>query len=322
MVDFVWPLAFLLVLLFPLARILLPAYNRNLQALRVPNLEVFEFDASRSLSSKKNIAKIFLLFLAWIAIVTALARPQWTGEPMQLETEGRDFFLVVDISGSMEGQDMVVAGNSVSRLDAVKHVVASFISDRHGDRIGLIVFGSTAHVYVPLSYDVSTILKLLQSIPARIAGQQTAIGDALGIAVKRLADRPKDHRVVILLTDGVHNHGELTPEEATELANQTDVRVYTIGVGGSGTSSLSGVFSMLRQTSNIDEESLDRIASTTGGKFFRGDDTDGLQRVFDEIADLEPIEQSSISIRPVKSLAYIPLGIALVLFLLLWFLRH
>lgn len=321
MLDFVWPLAFLLVFLFPLSRLLLPAYKRSRTALYVPKLEVFEFTASRSFASIKNLAKVCLLFIAWIAVVAALARPQWTGEPVVLDTEGRDFFLVVDISGSMEGQDMVVSGESVSRLAAVKHVVASFISERHGDRIGLIVFGSTAHVYVPLSYDIDTILTLLRDIPTRIAGQQTAIGDALGIAVKRLAERPKEHRVVVLLTDGVNNHGQLTPSEATELAEQTNVRVYTIGVGGSETNAISGIFSMLRQTTNIDEPSLKRIADSTGGRFFRGDDTVGLQRIFDEISTLEPIVQSSISIRPVKSLVFVPLGIALALFLLLWFLR-
>lgn len=320
MVEFVWPLAFLLVLLFPVARYLLPTYRNRQAALHVPTVESFSFDAAAKFFSLKNVLKFSLLLVAWLAVVAALARPQWTGDPIPLETEGRDFFLVVDISGSMESRDMVVSGSSVSRLEAVKHVVASFVAERVGDRVGLIVFGSNAHVYVPLSYDIATVVQLLKELPVRVAGQQTAIGDALGIAVKRLTERPKEHRVVVLLTDGVNNHGELTPEESTELADQLNVRIYTIGVGGADYSG-TGFRARLRQTPNIDEESLNTIATTTGGKFFRSDDTEGLMRIFDEIADLEPVVQSSQTIRPAKSLIHFPLGIALALFLLLWYLR-
>ncbi len=174
---------------------------------------------------------LLLAWLAWTCLLAAVARPQFTGEPVSLPSSGRDLMLAIDISGSMNTEDMEVAGRVTNRLNAVKDVVTDFIARRAGDRVGLILFGTNAYLQAPLTFDLATVEKLLDDAPVGIAGGKTAIGDAIGLAVKRLRTRPADSRVLILMTDGASNAGEVPPDKAAQLAHAEGVKIYTVGVG-------------------------------------------------------------------------------------------
>lgn len=326
MLEFLWPWVFALVLLFPLMRVTLPQLTRKRSALNVPDISVFEFSATpiESWRDPERWLRLGVLFLAWVFLVTALARPQWTGELTPLPTQGRDIFLAVDISGSMNTDDMFIERDAVTRLEALKHVVEPFILSRVGDRIGLILFGTHAYVYVPLTFDVHTVNELLQDSSSGIAGGQTAIGDTIGLAVKRLMERPIDHRILILMTDGSHNEGFLSPEEATRLAQEANVRIHTIGIGSDSNAQMRFGF---RQTFRMrgppmNTKALEEISEKTGGLFFRANDTQGLERIYAHIATLEPIDQDPEMLRPVKSLFHWPLLVSLILFAAAWWVRR
>lgn len=327
MLEFLWPWVFVLVLLFPVLRLTIPQLNRKRSALTVPDIGAFEFstDSTAAWKDPKRWVALIVLFLAWTFLVAALARPQWTGELTPLPTQGRDMFLAVDISGSMDTDDMFIERDKVTRLQALKHVVEPFILSRHGDRIGLILFGTRAYVYVPLTFDVATVNELLQESSGGLAGGQTAIGDTIGLAVKRLLERPVDHRILILMTDGSHNEGMLSPEEATRLAQNANVRIHTIGIGADSTSVFDRGFfgsGRIRRGPPLNTKSLEEISDKTGGLFFRANDTQGLERIYAHIASIEPIDQDPEMLRPIKSLFHLPLIVSLLFFAVAWWARR
>ncbi len=256
----------------------------------------------------------WLALLAWGLLVLAAARPQWVGEPIVLPVTGRDLMLAVDLSGSMSEQDMVVGVRVVDRLTAVKAVAGDFISQRSGDRIGLILFGSQAYLQAPLTFDRDTVRRLLFESVVGLAGNETAIGDAIGLAVKHLrAQSMSDQSVLILLTDGVNNAGMLTPERATELAAQAGIRVYTIAFGGEP----RGPFAMGLGGHPIDEASLKAIADATGGRYFRARNLHELQTIYAAMDELEPLEADTRQLRPTTELFAWPLAAALFVSLVL-----
>jgi len=227
------------------------------------------------------------------------------GDPVALPTNGRDLLLAVDISPSMRQRDMRIGGQTMNRLMAVKAVVGDFVEKREGDRLGLVLFGEQAYLQTPLTFDRKTLKTLLYEAQLGFAGSNgTAIGDAIGLAVKRLQDRPENHRVLILLTDGANNAGALDPLKAAQLANRAGVKIYTIGVGARG-------------GSGFDEKTLATIATTTGGQFFRARNPQQLTAIYKELNRLEPVDQEAEMIRPVMSLFHWPLGLAFVATLLI-----
>ena len=326
MLEFKWPWTFLLLLAFPLVRLLVPRSQQNQSSLYVPQVDDFRFSQAISLRhSGKEILKLLVLLLAWVGLVAALARPQLIGDPVALPTTGRDILLAVDISQSMHIDDMFIENRRVSRIDALKYVVNPFIESRYGDRIGLILFGSKPYTYVPLTFDIDTVNAMLQDAPVGIAGGQTAIGDTIGLAVKRLIERPIDHRLLVLMTDGSHNIGSLHPEEATRLAQDANVRIHTIGLGtetpsGNPTSNIFRRFGS--RGTMMDTEALKQIAESTGGRFFTASDTEQLEEIYDEISNLEPQVHDPEELRPYKSLFHWPLLGSLILFLGLWWTRR
>ena len=246
-----------------------------------------------------------VLFLCWLCTLLALSRPQWVGDPVPLPTSGRDLLLAVDISPSMRQRDMRIGGQIVNRLVAVKSVVGEFVAQREGDRLGLILFGEQAYLQTPLTFDRKTLKTLLYEAQLGFAGSNgTAIGDAIGLAVKRLQDRSENHRVVILLTDGANNSGALEPIKAAQLASRAKVKIYTIGVGARG-------------ASGLDEQTLSEVAKITGGQFFRARNPAELDAIYQELNRLEPVDQEAETIRPTISLYHWPLSIAFVLSLLI-----
>ena len=317
MFEFLWPWAFLTLLLPVGTWLLAKPLNQNALALYVPQISTFQLgsDTSQTIKSTRKMLAL-LVVLGWLALSAALARPQWTGEAAAIPTMHRDMVLVLDISGSMGNTDMTVDGRRYTRLAVAKYVINEFIEERDGDRIGVILFGTLPYVYVPLTADTEAAGTMLQEAPIGIAGRSTAIGEALGLAVKQLINHPSDHRVAILMTDGNSNAGELSPTDAAELARAEDVRIYTIGLEPqSGLSSFFGNTIQLNTGGgNLDTELLQHIASQTGGQYFAASNVNDLLSIYEEIDQLEPLEQESMVIRPIRSLFHIPLSVALALF--------
>lgn len=260
-----------------------------------------------------------LLFAVWALAVLAAARPQHVGEPSSLPVSGRDLLLAVDLSGSMEEQDFEIGGQWVDRLTATKVVADEFIENRVGDRLGLILFGREAYLQTPLTFDRETVRTLLLESAIGLAGKETAIGDAIGLAIRTLDDAGVEsgRRVLILLTDGANTAGEVEPLKAAELAAQRDVVIYTIGIGADALTvrTLFGV-RQINPSADLDEATLDSIASMTGGAYFRARDTEELAGIYDLLDELEPAESDATGFRPVIELFYWPLAAAVLLALL------
>ena len=236
-----------------------------------------------------------LKYLAVLLLIVGLARPQWGTRQVTVTTEGINIILAVDISESMAALDFKRDGKIVNRLDAVKGVIEQFIAKREGDRIGMVVFGTHAFTQLPLTRDYGTISFILDRIEIGAAGKSTAIGDAIGISLKRIGDIESRSNIVILLTDGESNSGELSPEVAAKIAREQSVKVYTVGVGTRGKAPFlvnSPIFGKryVYQRVSMDEEALKEIARETGGTFFRAEDTEGLERVYETIDRLEKNE--------------------------------
>ena len=322
MIEWLWPWAFWALPLPILARFLFPRSQRAEAALTVPSLGDFSSVTTASSGEPpRRLWKIVLLGLAWIFLVTSAARPQLTGDPVSLPASGRDLMLAVDISGSMGTEDMEVQGDFVDRLSVVKAVIAKFVEARNGDRIGLVLFGTNAYLQAPLTFDLKSVNRLLIEAPVGIAGGKTAIGDAIGLAVKRLRKRPNEEKVLILLTDGANNVGEVEPKVAAELAARDGIKIYTVGVGADELR-MPGIFGTLggrvtNPSADLDEDTLEGIAAVTGGKYFRARDPQALIQIYAIIDELEPVEQESEVYRPVQALFYWPLGLCIALLSLL-----
>ncbi|MGQ3891596.1 VWA domain-containing protein [Legionella sp. CNM-4043-24] len=299
--------------LIPRAETILPA------ALKVPFYQDLSTLMGRDGQSDERSLRAWLLFFSWVFMVFAMAGPRWVGEPVPLAREGRNIMMVLDLSGSMELEDMILNGQPVSRLDVVKQAARAFVQARAGDRIGLILFGSQAYLQTPLTFDRGNVLQRLDDATVGLAGKTTSIGDALGLAVKRLQDVPPASRVIILLTDGANNSGVLAPMKAAELARDDAIKVYTIGLGAeSDPRAMSNPLFDLNAVSELDEQTLRDIAEMTGGRYFRATDTGSLRAIYDTINQLEAVSRDQATLRPQKDYYAWPLACALVL-LMLWF---
>ncbi len=282
-------------------------------------MEAYAASCGNSISKQKNpLLRIILLACCWLLLIIAAAQPQWIGEPVSLPTSGRNLMLAVDISGSMETRDMELSGQAVDRLTIVKSVVSEFVERRTGDQLGLILFGSQAYLQTPLTFDRETLNTLLLEARIGFAGEKTAIGDAIGLTIKRLQNRPAGSRVLILLTDGANTSGEVKPLQAAKLAQQLSVRIYTIGVGADEMI-IPGLFGSsfgsrrTNPSADLDEDTLQEIATLTEGHYFRARDRSELSEIYRLLDELEPVEQEAEAFRPIKSLFYWPLGLALAL---------
>lgn len=318
MFEFAWPWAFLLAPLPWLLRLWLPAADSGEAALRVSFLSELETLTGRRARVRLPAFQQQAPFvLIWILLLLACARPQWLGEPLPLPASGRDLLLAVDVSGSMDYADMNWEDQEVSRLTLVKHLLGEFIDGRQGDRVGLILFGSRAYLQSPLTFDRQTVRAWLEEAQKNIAGPQTAIGDAIGLAVKRLRQRPAQSRVLVLVTDGANNGGEIEPLTAARLAAEEGIKIYPIGIGADPEQ--GGVLGMLGFNPGIDldEPSLRAIAAATGGEYFRARNSQELQAIEASLDRLEPVAQKPTLARPTLALYSWPLSAALLCSLLL-----
>jgi Ca-activated chloride channel family protein len=311
------PLMFAALPLPLLAAWLLPrAPESSGGALRLPFYRALHASMGEGRATRSRL-RLLLATLAWVLLVTAAARPQMLGEPVQLPVSGRDLLLAVDISGSMETEDMVLGKQVATRLAAVKYVGGNFIERRQGDRLGLILFGDQAYLQTPLTFDRKTANIQLDEAAIGLAGKRTAIGDAIGLAVKRLRDQPQENRVLVLLTDGENTAGTVEPQKAADIAASEGVRIYTIGVGADERI-VSGFFGRRRvANSELDEPALIAIAEKTGGRYFRARDIAALEQIYWLLDELEPVSVDEEAFRPVHELYSWPLAAALLISMLI-----
>jgi Ca-activated chloride channel homolog len=314
MIHFAWPwLALLAPLPWLLYRMRSAAEPRG-AAIFLPFLVALGPAAAAAAHRSRGAQIVFAAL--WLLVLLAAARPQWLGDPLPVPTTGRRLLLAVDVSGSMATPDM--SNGSATRLQVVQEVAGRFIDGRHGDQVGLILFGTQPYLQAPLTPDLTTVHRFLDEAVVGVAGPETAIGDAIGLALKRLKasaaandetgpGSPRE-TVLLLLTDGESNTGAMPPLEAARLAAQAGLRIYTIGVGAIP----SGFFGD-RGNTDLDEDTLKAIAKTTGGKYFRAGDVDALRSVYQTIDTLEPAAGREQWFRPAEEWFTLPLTIALVL---------
>ena len=348
MFEFQWVWVLALLPLPWILRLILPMAKRTQEAaLHVPLANDFNFAASYSANIKSKKILFWLAAIAWILLVAAAARPQWIGKSIELPVSGRDLMLAVDLSGSMEIEDFYLVGQRVDRLTAIKAVAGEFIERRVGDRLGLILFGRQAYLQTPLTFDRETVKTLLYESVIGLAGKETAIGDAIGLAVKRFhetdlarqqlqakptgdkkatdrhnteqnnpklrTNKPSD-QILILLTDGANTAGEVEPIKAAEFAAEQGLKIYTIGVGADEmlVRSLFGS-RRVNPSVDLDEQTLTAIADQTGGRYFRARDTEELNKIYQILDELEPIVQEKQFFRPTRALYPWPLSLAVVI---------
>jgi Ca-activated chloride channel family protein len=318
MLSLAWPWMLLALPLPLLVRKFTPPVVGTQDAgLRVPSFRGFAVLADRSEVEQLLNWRFWIAVIAWALLVLAAARPERIGDELDVPVSGRNLMLAVDLSGSMDAKDFELGSRRVDRLTATKAVAGDFIGRREGDRIGLILFGERAYLQVPLTLDRETVNTLLLEAFIGLAGEKTAIGDAITLAVKRIHDQGSEagEQVLILLTDGANTAGEIDPLKAAELAQQIGLRIYTIGIGAEQmvVSSITGGMRRVNPSADLDEETLTQIASLTGGRYFRAKDTAGLQDIYRLLDEMEPVAEPEAGFRPVKSLFYWPLAGSFVL---------
>jgi Ca-activated chloride channel family protein len=313
MITFAWPWL-LLLLPLPLLVYWLPQKrnDRTSAALIIPKLLSNISVNITTQTSKKS--PLIILALCWLLTVLALSQPEWLGDAIDIPTEGREMMIAVDLSGSMQIEDMSLNGSEVNRLDMLKVVLGDFIERRVGDRLGLILFADDAYMQTPMTFDRKTVKQMLDESVLGLVGRKTAIGDAIALAVKRFDAKQESNKILLLLTDGQNTAGKITPEQALELAVARDITIYTIGIGADVMlqKSLFGT-RRVNPSSELDERTLTMLAKQTGGKYFRAKDSQGMQLIYSLLDQLEPVEQDQQQMRPLTALFYWPLSLALLL---------
>ncbi|MFK8012015.1 MAG: VWA domain-containing protein [Marinicellaceae bacterium] len=321
MLEFQWPAVFYLAAL-PLLIWLMPAVKQSsITTVKVPFFAKF-WNSLAGVTEQTQWWIKALAIVAWLLLLAAAARPVWIGEAIALPVEGRDLMLAVDVSGSMQETDMKINGREVDRLTMIKYVAGDFIERRKGDRIGLILFGQQAYLQTPLTFDRKTVNILLSESIIGIAGKATAIGDAIGLAVKRVRSTSDNNRILILLTDGQNTAGEIEPLKAAELAEQEGLKVYTIGIGADEVyrQTLFGN-RRINPSLDLDEATLKKIAELTGGQYFRARNTKELDNIYGMLDELEPLAKEDQFYRPTEVLFFWPLTLSMLLLLTVFRLR-
>ncbi len=289
--------------------------NRD-AALKVPDLDEFGGLTGMGAVERGSSGRLLLLWSIWALVVLAAARPQYVGDVVTLPATGRDLLLAVDLSGSMEEQDFQLDGEWVDRLTATKAVAQDFIDRRVGDRIGLILFGRETYLQAPLTFDRTTVQILLDEAVIGLAGKETAIGDAIGLGIKTLTDAgiEENRRVFIIMTDGANTAGAVDPLKAADLARDRGMVIYAIGIGADRlmVRSLFGV-RQINPSADLDEETLNSIATGTGGRYFRARNTAEFEQIYALLDELEPAASDETGFRPIEEYFSWPLGAALLL---------
>lgn len=311
MFEFTYLWMFLLLPLPLLARYFLKEQQRSYTQVWIPLAQGISKQQSEIQSNRLST---FIPWLVWLLLLCTLAKPIWFSEPIRLQQESRDMIVSLDLSGSMQEQDMKLNGRYVDRLTLVKDLLNQFIELRHGDRLGLILFADHAYLQTPLTFDLKTIKKMVAETVLGLVGSKTAIGESIGLAIKRFVENKNEQRVLILVTDGANTAGVIDPMQAAQQAAKNNITIYTIGIGAD---------EMIRKTffgsqrvnpsADLDEKTLTEIANITGGQYFRARNQDDLQKIYQKLNELEPIESDFLEFRPEKNLFYWPLSLAILM---------
>jgi len=311
MFEFVYLWIFFLLPLPLLIRYLLKAKQINYTQVWIPLAEGL---SGQQPSSPKGYLKSIIPWLAWLLLLTALARPVWFGDPIRLQQQSRDMMISLDLSGSMQEVDMPLNGQTVDRLTLLKDLLKTFIEQRQGDRLGLILFADHAYLQTPLTFDLKTIQQMVDESEIGLAGTNTAIGESIAMAIKRFVENKNEQRVLILISDGANNAGSIEPIQAAKQAAKNNITIYSIGIGADQMIK-RGIFGNQRinPSADLDEKALTEIATLTGGKYFRARNQTELQNIYQTLNQLEPIDSDFITFRPEKDLFYWPLSTALIL---------
>lgn len=326
MIEILWPWATIALPLPLLIRLVLPASKNSGHLSAAIKVPFFDFVASSRDENKKPSYKfnfkLFTALLIWLLVIISAINPVWIGEPVQLPTEGRNLMLAIDVSPSMQEKDLSLGNQAVDRLTVLKNIISDFIDRRQGDRLGLILFGSKAYLQTPLSFDRKTVNILLDESQIGMAGKATAIGDAIGMGLKKLMESASKEKVLILATDGANTAGEIDPLKAAELASLEGLTIYTIGIGADSME-LPGLFGSafgsrtVNPSRDLDEKMLMEIANITGGQYFRAKSSEDLRDIYKQLDKLEPVKGEAETYRPRKKLFHFPLGLAFVISLIL-----
>lgn len=293
--SFAWPWCFLLLPLPWLARRLLKPVAAA-AALRVPHLPA----AGGGASAPRKLLPLSIAALAWLLLVGAAARPQAPGDLNAHTVSGRDLMLAFDVSNSMATRDLRLDGQATARLQVALRLADDFLQRRRGDRVGLIVFGSQAYLHTPLTFDLDAVRAALATLETGLAGPETALGDAVGLATKHLTPLAEHSRELVLLTDGANTAGTLAPTRAAWLAQRAGVRIHAVGIGSTSTGAL-------------DEATLQQIATQSGGSYQRATDSAAMQDFFHRLDQIRPATPGAATLRPLRELYPWPLALALVL---------
>ena len=310
--EFIWPWSAFFWFMPIFIRLIKPRVNL-VRVLRVPFYKRISDLPQTELYEGRKI-KTFLFFLIiWSFFVLAAMRPQWVGDPTEIPISGRSVMLAVDLSGSMKEKDLKLNGDAVTRLEIVKSVLRPFIERRKGDRLGLILFGSQAYLQTPLTFDIKTLTQMLEESELGLAGEKTAIGNAIGLAIKKMKDLADEEKVLILLTDGQNTAGEVSPEDAGLSAKETGIKIHTIGIGAdeAWVRTFFGK-QKVNPSAELDEFMLQSLSQKTGGNYFRARNKEELERIYEMIDEIEPIEKEKKIFRPRKALFFWPLGIGVL----------
>ncbi|NWJ66318.1 VWA domain-containing protein [Vibrio parahaemolyticus] len=316
-IEFVWWWA---LFLLPLPLLI---YKHLPEETRQAEIKLAYLPESKNSHKPKQWLQKSLAVDVWTLLVVACARPVWFGEPVEFQPKYRDLMLVVDLSGSMQKEDMNLDGEYIDRLSAVKKVLSDFVAKRKGDRLGVVLFGDHAYLQTPLTADRQTVIQQIKQTVIGLVGQRTAIGDGIGLGTKTFVDSDAPQRVMILLSDGSNTAGVLDPIEAAEIAKKYNATIYTVGVGA-GEMMVKDFF-MTRKVdtaADLDEQTLTKIAEMTGGQYFRARDAEQLEKIYDTINKLEPVSSDTQTWRPQSEWFPYPLSAALVLSMLLFLLRR
>jgi len=309
MFEFTYLWMFLLLPLPLLVRYFLAAQQRRYTQVWIPLAQGI---TQQQAQQQQGRLQVFIPWVVWLLLLCALAKPIWFGDPIRLQQESRDMIVSLDLSGSMREVDMPLNGKTVDRLTLVKDLLNQFIEQRHGDRLGLILFADHAYLQTPLTFDLSTIKQMVAETELGLVGKQTAIGESIGLAIKRFVENKNQQRVLILLTDGANTAGVIDPIPAAEQAAKNNITIYTIGIGADEMLRKS-IFGTRRvnPSAELDEKTLTEVANITGGQYFRARSQEELQKIYQQLNALEPIESDFLEFRPEKNLFYWPLSLAI-----------
>lgn len=294
-VFYLLPLPLLIIGLLPVVRI-------RKKSLKVPFLSyAADLSGERPQRGVRQLKRPFIrqiiLWICWALILISAARPRLVGEPDLIVKTSRNFLMVADISYSMAQKDWELGDERVSRWDAVKQLMGEFIHEREGDRMGILLFGSNAYTLAPFSSDSYALLQLLDDTDVGMAGQQTNIGRAIGKSIELFANDTLPNKVLLLLTDGADSGIGVSPFDAAELANSDSITIHTIGIGDPD-----------KLGADLDEDALEHISELTGGQYFLAKDAGEMERVFEVLDDIEPVEYEQETYVPVQELYFYPLA--------------